>query len=67
RHAIPDGNGFNREVVIDKMEFNTDGTIKQVKPTLNGITEPVYIEKGDTESPVGHFTINSGAEYTNKS
>ncbi|QNF28726.1 family 43 glycosylhydrolase [Metabacillus elymi] len=67
RHAIPDGNGFNREVVIDKMEFNTDGSIKQVKPTLNGITEPVYIEKGDTESPVGHFTISSGAEYTNKS
>ncbi|QGQ44783.1 family 43 glycosylhydrolase [Metabacillus sediminilitoris] len=65
RHAIPDGNGFNREVVIDKMEFNADGTIKQVKPTLKGITEPVYVEKGDTESPEGHFTINSGAEYTN--
>ncbi|WP_299090228.1 family 43 glycosylhydrolase [uncultured Metabacillus sp.] len=66
RHAIPDGNGFNREVVIDKMEFNEDGTIKQVKPTLKGITEPVYIEKGDTESPEGRFTINFGAEYTNK-
>jgi hypothetical protein len=47
------------------MEFNADGTIKQVKPTLKGITEPVYVEKGDTESPEGHFTINSGAEYTN--
>ncbi|MGM0874719.1 MAG: family 43 glycosylhydrolase [Bacillota bacterium] len=67
RHAIPDGNGFNREVMIDKMEFNADGTIKQVKPTLKGITEPVYVEKGDTESPEGRFTINSGAEFTNES
>ena len=29
--------GFNREVCIDKMEFNTDGTIKQVKPTHEGV------------------------------
>lgn len=67
RHAIPDGNGFNREVVIDKMEFNPDGSIKQVKPTLKGITDPVYIEKGDTESPKGHFQINDGADYANES
>lgn len=26
--------GYNREVCIDKMEFNTNGTIKAVKPTL---------------------------------
>jgi beta-xylosidase len=32
--------GFNREVCIDKLEFNTDGSIKQVIPTLKGI-EPV--------------------------
>ncbi|MDH7460103.1 family 43 glycosylhydrolase [Chitinophagaceae bacterium 26-R-25] len=29
--------GFNREVCIDKMEFNADGTIKQVVPTHEGI------------------------------
>ena len=29
--------GFNREVCIDKMEFNADGTIKQVVPTHAGI------------------------------
>ncbi|MBV4357558.1 family 43 glycosylhydrolase [Parasegetibacter sp. MAH-26] len=29
--------GFNREVCIDKMEFNPDGTIKQVVPTHEGI------------------------------
>lgn len=35
-----DAAGFNREVCIDKLEFNEDGTIKPVKPTQKGI-EPV--------------------------
>ncbi|MCF6410234.1 family 43 glycosylhydrolase [Pseudalkalibacillus salsuginis] len=66
RHAIPGGNGYNREVMIDKMEFNEDGTIKQVQPTLEGITEPVFIDSGnDTEGPEGKFTINNGDEFTN--
>lgn len=29
--------GFNREVCIDRLLFNADGTIKEVVPTLNGI------------------------------
>jgi len=29
--------GYNREVCIDKMEFNADGSIKPVIPTVNGI------------------------------
>lgn len=29
--------GFNREVCIDKLEFNTDGSIKRVLPTHKGI------------------------------
>jgi arabinoxylan arabinofuranohydrolase len=29
--------GFNREVCIDRMEFNADGGIKQVKPTHEGV------------------------------
>lgn len=29
--------GYNREVCIDKMEFNADGTIKRVQPTHQGI------------------------------
>lgn len=29
--------GFNREVCIDKLEFNEDGSIKKVQPTLEGI------------------------------
>jgi len=31
------GPGYHREVCIDKMEFNADGTIKQVKPTNEGV------------------------------
>ncbi len=32
-----DSAGFHREVCIDKLEFNTDGTIKQVVPTHQGV------------------------------
>ncbi|SDS59335.1 family 43 glycosylhydrolase [Actinoplanes derwentensis] len=34
RFAIPAGNGTNREVTIDPLRFNTDGTIQPVVPTL---------------------------------
>ena len=32
RHAIPNGNGFMREVCLARMEFNPDGTIKPMDP-----------------------------------
>jgi arabinoxylan arabinofuranohydrolase len=32
-----DAAGFNREVCIDKLEFNEDGSIRKVIPTLGGI------------------------------
>ncbi|MES2652492.1 MAG: family 43 glycosylhydrolase [Bacteroidota bacterium] len=31
--------GFNREICIDKMEFNDDGSIKKIIPTLVGINK----------------------------
>ena len=34
---LNNGPGYHREVCIDKMEFNDDGTIKQVKPTREGV------------------------------
>ena len=34
RWAIPGGDGNHRETCIDKMKFNTDGTIAAVVPTL---------------------------------
>ena len=36
--------GYNREVCIDKMEYNEDGSIKTVKPTHEGIL-PVSVKK----------------------
>ncbi len=44
--TMGDAAGYNREVCIDKMEFNTDGSIKQVKPTHEGI-QPVAIQDDD--------------------
>ena len=38
--------GYNREVCIDKMEFEKNGEIKQVKPTLIGITPLSKRNKG---------------------
>jgi arabinoxylan arabinofuranohydrolase len=35
--TMGDAAGFNREVCIDKMEFDQEGNIKQVKPTHEGI------------------------------
>ncbi|MCH5209998.1 MAG: family 43 glycosylhydrolase [Oscillospiraceae bacterium] len=37
--------GNHREVCIDKMEFDANGNINKVTPTLEGITEPVYASK----------------------
>ena len=39
--AMGDAAGYNREVCIDHLYFNEDGTIKQGKPTLEGIIKPV--------------------------
>jgi Glycosyl hydrolases family 43 len=34
RFAVPGGSGINRETAIDRMEFNSDGTIRTITPTL---------------------------------
>ncbi len=33
----PNGPGFHRQVCIDRMEFNADGTIRRVVPTREGV------------------------------
>ena len=33
----PNGPGFHRQVCIDRMEFNADGTIRRVQPTQEGV------------------------------
>ncbi|GAA5180346.1 hypothetical protein GCM10023322_12440 [Rugosimonospora acidiphila] len=70
RFAIPDGDGYHRETTIDRLEFNADGTIKPVVPTLDSIApEPVppvsveptissvSIAPGDTVS--GDITVSA--------
>ncbi len=41
---LKNGPGYHREVCIDKLEFNQDGTIVPVKPTQKGI-QPVILNK----------------------
>jgi len=38
--------GYNREVCIDKLEFNSDGSIQQVKPTHEGI-KPIVVKANE--------------------
>lgn len=35
--TMGDAAGYNREVCIDPLEFNNDGSIREVKPTLEGV------------------------------
>ena len=37
--------GYYREVCIDRLEFNNDGTIKQVQPTHEGIKPVILTQK----------------------
>ena len=57
RFAIPGGDGYHREVCIDRMYFYSDGSILPVVPTLEGIGTPVYLDgsSGDPGNP-GPFT-----------
>ncbi len=40
----PNGPGYHREVCIDRMEFNEDGTIRRVTPTHEGVA-PVRVPR----------------------
>jgi len=40
----PQGPGFHRQVCIDRMHFNSDGTIQRVHPTREGV-RPVKVKK----------------------
>ncbi|MEU2284872.1 family 43 glycosylhydrolase [Streptomyces sp. NPDC013178] len=42
RFAIPGGDGTHRETTVDKLEFDADGLIKKVVPTLTSV-DPVGI------------------------
>ena len=64
RLAIPDGDGNHREVNIDKLEFNTDGSIKPVVPTLEGISVPVYLSSDLSQVSLAADTNVLKPDYT---
>ncbi|MFE9644096.1 family 43 glycosylhydrolase [Streptomyces sp. NPDC006365] len=49
RFAIPGGDGTHRETTIDKLEFDSDGLIKKVVPTLASI-DPVTIVRAGPDA-----------------
>jgi hypothetical protein len=48
RFAIPGGDGTHRETTIDKLEFDADGLLKKVVPTLESI-DPVTIARAGAD------------------
>ncbi|WP_069772476.1 family 43 glycosylhydrolase [Streptomyces sp. LUP30] len=46
RFAIPGGDGTHRETTIDKLEFDADGLIKKVVPTLTGVDPVTVVHAG---------------------
>lgn len=59
KNYLNNGPGIHREVCVDKLEFNADGTIKQTTPTRKGI-DPV-----DTSGFIGEITAVKGVEVQN--
>ncbi|GGQ79235.1 family 43 glycosylhydrolase [Streptomyces asoensis] len=46
RFAIPGGDGTHRETTVDRMEFDADGLIKKVVPTLTSIDPVTVVHAG---------------------
>ncbi|MFF5187731.1 family 43 glycosylhydrolase [Streptomyces sp. NPDC000345] len=46
RFAIPGGDGTHRETTVDKMEFDADGLIEKVVPTLTGVDPVAVVHAG---------------------
>ncbi|MBK6016871.1 family 43 glycosylhydrolase [Streptomyces sp. MBT53] len=71
RFAIPGGDGTHRETTIDKLEFDADGLIKTVVPTLTSI-KPVTVAHagpdatGAEGSAIALTGALSGADSTPK-
>ncbi|KUL46506.1 family 43 glycosylhydrolase [Streptomyces regalis] len=57
RFAVPGGDGTHRETTVDKLEFDSEGLIKKVVPTLTSIDpivnrEPAIVSTTGPTSPV---------------
>ncbi|MFF7531606.1 family 43 glycosylhydrolase [Streptomyces bobili] len=50
RFAIPGGDGTHRETTVDKLEFDADGLLKKVVPTLGSIDPVTVVRAGQDAS-----------------
>ncbi|MEV5493320.1 family 43 glycosylhydrolase [Streptomyces bobili] len=50
RFAIPGGDGTHRETTVDKLEFDADGLLKKVIPTLGSIDPVTVVRAGQDAS-----------------
>ncbi|MFF3935224.1 family 43 glycosylhydrolase [Streptomyces phaeofaciens] len=61
RFAIPGGDGTHRETTVDKLEFDADGLIGKVVPTLTGIDPVTVVHAGpDAEGVEGDALALNG-------
>lgn len=40
--ALPGGGGFKRSVCVEPFEFNSDGSVPLIEPTIEGVKKSVY-------------------------
>lgn len=60
RFGLPGGDGMHRETTIDRLQFNEDGTIKKVVPTLESV-DPLTYEGAAPQAEVSN--AGSGGWY----
>ncbi|WP_329331836.1 family 43 glycosylhydrolase [Streptomyces sp. NBC_00663] len=61
RFAIPGGDGTHRETTVDKLEFDADGLIKKVVPTLTSVDPVTIVHAGpDVEGTEGDSVALNG-------
>ncbi|KUN24873.1 hydrolase [Streptomyces antibioticus] len=61
RFAVPGGDGTHRETTVDKLEFDADGLIKKVVPTLTSIDPVTVVHAGpNAEGSEGDALALSG-------
>lgn len=61
RHNIPNAiHGFNRQVCIDKLEFDSNGDIKVIEPTHDGLV-PASLVKKASKNTVKNLAYNAKA------
>ncbi|MGX1273948.1 GH43 family beta-xylosidase [Streptomyces phaeoluteigriseus] len=72
RFALPGGDGTHRETTVDRLEFDADGLIEKVVPTLTSV-DPVTVvhagpdasgKEGDAIALTGSVSGAGGAKWT---